>query len=772
MDKYYSHKGKELYPHSNGVYKKSTRRGIESDNKYYISNFHDIGKLNPEFLNKLNGFNFEYSNHSYLSLYVLLNVLIHQREKHPKIFSNKIDINIISNIISSHHGNLKNIEEILNQDEIDGMRTVIDDVKIKATKYLNEFYPEMIDENFKFKLTIDGFYQLVVNKEYKDIWSKNPIKNFYDTIFEFSELVEADKRDASNNEVYIMDDISKFNYLFDNNINSFLKKLTSDREINKVRTDIRVESVNNLNKLLKTTDERIFEVTAPTGSGKTFMLLKLANTIQKNKGDYGVILALPFNSIIDQTSDICSKSLMIDVLNYTSASNSSPIMDKFAEDAKQKDYAKNKDLLKYVFSEDSFDYPFVVTTFVQFFQTLISNKNSTLIKLPNFSKKIFLIDEFQSLSPNLYTFFYGILKYFCDRFDCYCILSTATMPNFNLNTDSLKGKIADRVFNNYKIPTPIINSNYYYQLDVFDRYMIKNIADKNKTELIGLIDTQAKGNSVLIIMNTIKDSIMAYSGIEHENKYLLNSNFTPEDKITIINKVREDLEQNKRVLLVTTQIIQAGVDLDFPIVFRDACSLPDLIQSCGRANRNGLFEKGIIYLFNLYEMQGEFKYYSSRRIYDGFDINFVNRKIKEVSEKQLYSIQKTYYNEINKHKTIGKAKINSEDVNLLDLLCEGKIHDLGNFRLISEEKITYFVGDEIMWKDYSDTFSRIQVQPFSYENSHILKQKQKDISRYFVSIKKTQELPYTEEIMGIRNLEDKTLYSSKTGIDLSSVKKS
>lgn len=793
---FYSHPEKELQVHLNGVLKNALKRGFGNIIIEFVSLFHDIAKTNSNFQNKLFDKKYGYANHSYLSTYVAIYLLVKNKviaSKYSEIINidDLIKLNIISNIMTKHHGNLKNIDEIFNIKYKNGDETTIENNEeierlinfVNGNEdfhfdiFLNENYPELKDVTFIFDREYKKiiFENLVYNDKYKIAWKKNPIRNFFDTTFNFAQLIEADKRDASKNEIYVLDDIKTNNIILDHNLNKKLNNLSYNSELNLKRLEIRNEAEHNLRSNLSTSSNRMFEITSPTGSGKTFIMLKLANIIQEIKGDYGIIMTLPFTSIIDQTSDICESDLLLDILNYTSVSNTSPQIEKLMNMETYSDVDINK-LISLNFSEETFDHPFILTTFVQFFQTLIGNRNSVLIKLPNFSKRIFLIDEFQSLPSSLYTFYYGILKYFCEKYDCYCILSTATMPNFQLNNKvTPKGLNPIDIFDNYYVPIPLLESKKYYNSDIFNRYIIENIGKKNLTDLTLAVKSKTKNSSVVVVMNTIQDSIDVFNNIDHKNKYLLNSRFAPIDRLKIIQNIKEEIKNNKEVLLVSTQLIEAGVDIDFMFEFRDLCPIPSLIQSSGRCNRNGIFGIGYVYLFSYYVLKNNSEIYRAKFIYkESYDLQFVTDHIplnQTKTERELFDIQSKYYFAVSKYKVVGRA---NEDLNLVDAISEGKIEDLGNFRLIPdiEDEFQYYVGDDELWNEFNVAYlSCVLFKNRDY--SEIKKRKirlniiHKKLIKYCVNIRINEKngdvVLYSDEIMGIRNLLDKNMYSSTTG---------
>jgi CRISPR-associated endonuclease/helicase Cas3 len=805
----HSHPGKPLQVHLNGVKTKAKRRNLYNFYIAFCSIYHDIAKSNEHFQNKLNKLFtgvIGYSNHSYLSTYISI-LILSTDNKVRKYYFDKygiddydfVSLNIIANIITSHHGNLKNINTLFNQEELDRMIVFINSNEaIHFIDFINKHYTP--DCGIVFEREYESLYldEVQTDANVVNTWRDNSLKYYHDTQFNFSQLIEADKRDAGYNEQYLLDKLDEYNIALKLNLKRHLKRLSANASptlLNQTRTAIRLEAKEILEYQLKNTDNRLFTITSPTGSGKTFMMLDLASTIQQLKGDYGIILSLPFTSIIDQTSNICSEDLHLDVLNYTSVSNSSPEMDELQKNIEinPSDEKTLKQLIYYSFSEETFDYPFVITTFVQFFQTLISNRNSTLIKLPNFTKRVFLIDEFQSIPVNLYTFFYGIVQEFCYKYDCYAIFSTATMPSIKLNSErTYAGITVDRVFQNFIEPTELLPDYKYYNSPIFNRYRIElignvnlggtiNNSQINSTMLVGnlMVELVKEEKSFMVVMNTVQDSLDVYSAISNSNRfntpddniYLLNRLFAPSTRLRVINEVNQKLKRGEIVILVSTQLIEAGVDLDFPVVYRDIAPLPSIIQTAGRCNRNGYYSMGIIKVFKFIESEESTsrKMYRAEHVYHKGDIRYTDRSLLAgMTEIDLFAVQKNYFTTAQVHRVIGRV---SDTENLVDHIYNGNIETLGRYRLIEarEDEATYYVGDESLWNEYADLIRNI---PFDTDYSESKKYRikitntLKAMSKYFVNVNtKKQPLVFSDEIRGIRNLADKTLYTEEFGLN-------
>jgi Predicted helicases len=237
----------------------------------------------------------------------------------------------------------------------------------------------------------------------------SPLNFFQDIQFAFASTIQADKADAAcfDNFIKIQNkEIIEFSKIFNDKLELYLNGLQQNSDLNVVRTEIRNIATNNIKKGLED-NQRVFELTSPTGSGKTLMLLSLASEIIKIKGAKRIIYSLPFLSITEQVEQEVLKIFKgyESFIQRIDSKSENKRLEKLQEELDNnpevgKDY--NFELLE--FQENTFSYPMVITTFVRFIETLLSNKNAELLKLPNFSHCIFLLDEIQALPPRLYSF--------------------------------------------------------------------------------------------------------------------------------------------------------------------------------------------------------------------------------------------------------------------------------------------------------------------------------------------------------------------------------
>lgn len=764
LAEYKSHPDKLLKVHTNGVKSKTMKR-TNSKIAELSALFHDLGKLNFNFQRKLGGGKtVGYSQHSYISAFAFLNWYVTNRDKANKILGvddNDITkIKMISAIILHHHGNLPNMDRNISTQTFAEMNSFID----RNFKQLpvSEFLEKELEFNHKpFDLSFKKWYANKIpdidigrnSKEYEiENWQKDSLNYFSETQFSFASLVESDKRDAGDNERFNNLDLIRRNaYSLNQSLNSLFSNLETDphtSDLNKLRTTIRGEAVHAISEFLKT-DQRVFTLTAPTGAGKTYTLLDIARTIQKYKGDLGIIFALPFLSITDQIQNIISNDLKVDSLSVNSKSINERI-EKAQQNLEQEQTPEAlKALLVEDFIENTFDHPFIITTFVQLFETFLSNRNSTLLKLPNFANRIFLIDELQALPPRLYIFFSAWLDEFCQRYNSYAILSTATMPDLRIpikpgliGNANYKLQDANLFFKNYITPNELLKPEKYFEKNVFNRYVV-NVIDEDLS-IESLAERILKEeSSVLVILNTIQDTKDLYDELcGFPDVYLLNTHFTPEDRLNKIEGVKRILSM-KKVIFISTQLIEAGVDIDFPTVYRDLCPLPNLIQSAGRCNRNKKIDFGNVYLIRLKNRKGK---YSSELIYRNdakLFLDFIKENIAgQIQEKQFFQIQKQFFEKIAENLEIGHYP--EENTNLIKEINNAQFENAGKFQLINNKifgkQYQLFIpvsDDDNRFEELEDIITRIKESDYSLVKQQKIKieTKIKNMSSRIISVR-------------------------------------
>jgi CRISPR-associated endonuclease/helicase Cas3 len=805
MKTFYSHKDKPLEVHTDGVTKKTQNR-THLKIAEIAAIFHDLGKINPNFQRKLNSEkNLGYSSHAYLSALAWLCFFENNKAQAREILDRKLPLLYsVATIIARHHGNLPNLESgFFNKEECERLEKFIQESSIEDLPISEFLQPLLKHEKFHVKLETEFLKRLlyVFPQEFETkILDRitDRLDFFLDTHFSFASLIESDKRDASLNEIIKRGEKSDFQQKFSIGLAEFLEKLseksakeTDEKKIklDELRSAMREESLTNLRSSLAR-GERIFTLPAPTGAGKTLMLLSLANEVLKHDEKLSVIYALPFLAITEQTENVCKSIFENDseyVLRVDSKSENKEIEAIQNElDGNPSDENLSR-LMREIFAAETFDHRFIITTFVQIFETLVSNRNAKLLRLPNFSKTIFLLDEIQALPPNLYTFFVAYLDEFCRKFDSYAIVSTATMPNLAMpDNDKLPDnkkyppeKEPLKLFTRYQKPSELLGEKFYSSPE-FNRYRIT----PKKIETIERLaeEIENRQESVLVVLNTIGDTKKLYEILgDNENEYvLLNTHFTLEDRQRKLKLCREKLSSKERIVLISTQLIEAGVDVDFPVVYRDLCPLPNLIQTAGRCNRNGRLEIGEVFLFELKSENGKS---SASKVYGRNFAWFLNETKNAVTqtiyEKEILALQNNFAEKVNENLTCGL--IESSNINLVECVNKARFEDFAKLKLIDDElfgfDFRYYVpknSTDRKFEELQDIFDE-KIQPRDFAKLRIqrnrIKSQLQKMSPRIVNLRLfTQDLAPAqngEEICGIRELANPDDYSEITGIGLS-----
>lgn len=372
-------------------------------------------------------------------------------------------------------------------------------------------------------------------------------------------------------------------------INFMLNKLEEEfaakskvGEINQLRNQARNQA---LDKALLPTG--CYSLALPTGMGKTLTSLAWALCHAKQNRLKRIIIVLPYISIIDQTASELKKIFGEEwILEHHSSYNEGQ---KAATD-KNEDYSteqKRKQL-----ACENWDFPVIVTTTVQFFESLFSNKPSKCRKNHNIAESVVIFDEVQTIPKEIVLPTLGMLNDVQAVMRTSFLFCTATQPAYEKRPG----------FDGITSITPLIEEPGILY-DKTKRVIYHLLDDLAPTSFNRLSDAiLERDQSALVIFNTKKDALEYFSlmksGERCDAQYHLSTAMCPVHRKKTIKDIKADLEAKKKILVVSTQLIEAGVDFDFPLVFRALAPLESIIQSAGRCNREGKMDGfGNVFLF-------------------------------------------------------------------------------------------------------------------------------------------------------------------------------
>ncbi len=306
-----------------------------------------------------------------------------------------------------------------------------------------------------------------------------------------------------------------------------------------------------------------YTLTVPTGGGKTLTSLSFAlKHCLENQKDR-IIYAVPYLSIIEQTAKIFK-----DILGE----------DSVLEHHSSIDISKEKENFRNRLLAENWNHPLIVTTNVQLFESLFSARTTKIRKLHNLSNSVIILDEAQMIPPD---FLQPIVKALKELVKCYnvtIILCTATQPTLS-SINSMNFKF-DGIDNAIELaPTP---EELFQDL----KRVTIHKPQEQKLNFEDIAQRINRHEQVLTIVNRKDDANEIFKQLIG-NKYYLTTNLCAEHRRDILKKVKSHLKNKEQVYLVSTQLIEAGVDIDFPIVFRAMTGLDSIAQAAGRCNREG-----------------------------------------------------------------------------------------------------------------------------------------------------------------------------------------
>lgn len=351
-------------------------------------------------------------------------------------------------------------------------------------------------------------------------------------------------------------------------LNRELSDMPSDNPLRQARSRIQQQAFDNsVNK------SHISILDMPTGSGKTLCSLKLALESGKKR----IIYVIPYTSIIEQTANKFEKMFgdVLPVLQHHS---------NYSYDGDTDEEKKTAEKLKRTC--ENWDAPLIITTSVQFFQSLYHYKGSALRKLHNLRDSVIVFDEIHLIPTNLLRPCLKAVGYITKYLNSEALFLSATMPDYSKLFDKF---LPDVNYN--KLVTDRNDFKYFKKCEY---------EDKGKTTLETIAENASQCKNALIVVNTKKTAAELYNLVQGE-KYHLSANMTPAHRSRVIEVVRNKLENGEPITVVSTSLVEAGVDLDFNTVFRQLSGLDSILQAGGRCNREGRDDKGYVYVFDIDE---------------------------------------------------------------------------------------------------------------------------------------------------------------------------
>lgn len=401
----------------------------------------------------------------------------------------------------------------------------------------------------------------------------------------FSCLTDADSLDTAQ---FCNGDVNRN---LKSDFNNCLNKINTNMNSFKAVTDLQKTRSVLQSQVYEKVDGKaqIYLMNMPTGSGKTLCSVKFALEKAIKSGKKRIIYVIPFNSIIDQTVDVFEKLFGEDanILRHQSTFSYEE-----AEDLDE-DYKVTAKL-----ATENWDADFIVTTAVQFFESLFSNKRGKLRKLHNMADSILIFDEAHTMPRKYLQPCLQAISFLTKYFNSEAVFLTATMPDFK--------KLIDQYALKNMSVIDLIDDKAPFSK--FSKCEYKNIGEQSFEQLVL---KSIKAPTSLIIVNKRVSAKTIYSLCPNK-KYHLSTYMTAFDREKVIKEIKEELAtlekdypdlknvpDDRKITVVSTSLIEAGVDLDFFTVFRELSGLDSILQAGGRCNREGKRQNAEVSIFTL-----------------------------------------------------------------------------------------------------------------------------------------------------------------------------
>jgi CRISPR-associated endonuclease/helicase Cas3 len=700
--------------------------------------------------------------------------------------------------VKRHHGNLSNANDEtsdVNPVNKDVLMTAEEQLKAIDRTELGEILSTLLSEgNINLKIDIDSIINYILHDIMADIGRKErrlllhlndkvDIYPYFINQFLYSVLIDADKTDAGLDGI-VHERLDLAGNLVDNyrDANHFTG---NNENINSLRNQIYEEAMSRIE--CWDLDQKIISLNVPTGTGKTLTALSISLKLRERLKTERIfrpriIYALPFLSIIDQNYGVFDSVIFPkeDIESETVKPSDNPCEDS-GDAIKSKGAHKDSRLLlkhhhladvsyetddeeyesdKSLLLLEGWNSEIIVTTFWQLFNTLFSNRNKQLRKFNKLANAIIILDEVQAVPHRYWQLIHDALKMLCDKFNSYVILITATQP---LIFEEEKGEIQEIAER---------KEEYFRSLDRIDLMpMIEKALTLEEFKVILKKDLEKwKDKDFLIVLNTINSSKNIYDyisdlNLENTKTCYLSTSVVPKERLKRINQIKETKDSaGPRKVIVSTQLIEAGVDIDADRVYRDFAPMDSINQVAGRCNRgSSKKEKGLVSVFILKDDRKEFYKY----IYDPFliekTLEILRLREGPIKESEFLELNNMYFKAVKR----GMGEKDSKDS--LDCITGLAFKDLSKkFKLIEDDIPTVNVFVELdeaaekIWKQYLD----LRYEKNNLERTKKYLKMKKCFSDYLISIPKKFAGPLVMDdsnIGHISRVELDNFYDEKTG---------
>lgn len=631
-------------------------------------------------------------------------------------FNNKFIAELIPALVliavKRHHGRIENLEKelSLSNDDLENFSEQIksidkESIELVISELLVDFHIKTTWQDFVNYWQSNNFQQVMKDfkiMSFKFIYPKldEPTRINLFNLFQviYSALMYADKND-------VILDQNILNHMHTNIINcldqfrvkkGFKKART---EIDRLKNEAYFNTLEHLGNVYKQ-EQHLYSITLPTGLGKTLTAYAVADKLRQLSGnvDAKIVINIPFTSIIDQNFDVYQQVLGTDSSDILLKHHH--LAEPNYKDSSERIYDSDKSQ----FLIETWQSETIVTTFVQFLETILSMDKTKLMKLANLRNAVVLLDEIQTIPYELWETIRKSFISLGESLNMYFILISATQPLIFTPGEDIVELVPDhkkyfKAFNRTRL--------HYNPESVSIDTFIENVAT---------YITERRNEDVLVILNTKRAARYCFEQLvnmnfEDSEYFFLSTLITPYERKEIISKIKE--KNSKRKLIISTQLIEAGVDISVDTIFRQFSPVDSIIQSAGRANRYN--EKDVISNIFIYEINGQYQKITNR-LY-GADLILKSRnvlsKFYEVEESNYLNLIDEYFIEVRKQ----SDNTSSDLLNAILGLRFNEI-DLKLIEEIKTESVFIQLNDRavLVWENYVELLNTNGLTPWELKS--------------------------------------------------------
>lgn len=485
----------------------------------------------------------------------------------------------------------------------------------------------------------------------------------------------------------------------------------------------------------------MFSLTVPTGGGKTLSSLAFALKHAIKYKKQRIIYIIPYTSIIEQTADIF-RNILGDgnVIEHHMNVDYDKDYDKNYDDDKKEDDGLNRKKL----ATENWDAPVIVTTNVQFFESLFAAKTSRCRKVHNIANSVLIFDEAQMLPEPYLRPCIRSMGELVANYRCTAVLCTATQPSLETYFSRIGEGLKVREI------CPDTQGLYGFFRRVTYRFMDVDSLESLAAQL-------KEHEQVLCVTNSKKDARDLYQLMTGDGCYHLSTFMYPAHRRRVLAIIRQRLQDGLPCRVISTSLIQAGRNVDFPVVYREIAGLDSIIQTGGRCNREGKqrTEDSIVYIYDLPKPMNRIPAFVRR------PIEITQMVAKDHADIASAESIKTYFDQL--HYTLGEDQLDSKDVlKRLEVNKPAFTEIAKDFKLIEEDSRTVFIPID---DDLDNQKILAQLRSGVCSRSILRKANQYMVGVYENQFRKLEETNKLEALeFGLYVLTDPAAYDPDTGL--------